>query len=520
LYANLKKEGRRSSFPIKYTAEETPLEDQLFIALSMTYSPNPSAQSSNGILPKGQMDSLINEDFVTKELARCLQDIHGLQEIRHYARLVCHETTLAGDGIKFKNKSFKKIFAILVLIDKTSTILRFLNEDLNDTDLPLEKAPLDGTCNFFQLRRKHDLDRPLSCFHGWKQIQIQNFAQWQWSFLSPFFAKGRKKHPEHYILQSQIILPFIYDADSNGLDNPDENEVVRAGGQSDVFKVHIHPEHHDFHDEKIRNPRFAIRRLHSPSKSEFKKEVDILKKFSWDGHPNLISLLATYEQFNQYFLMFRWAESDLHQFWKDNPSPLVDKETVLWMATQCAGIADGLRRIHTYRDSLDTRQEPDDPLYGRHGDIKPENILLFRNSDDPTDRGTLKLADFGLADFRSKDSKSNVRRSQIGNTMAYRPPECDTPECATISRSYDIWTLGCVYLEFITWAIGGFSLCRNFTKLRLSKDLLIKDVNVSTFFELENGSEPRVKPVVTKVRNSRLCLGLAHINWSNTDLQW
>jgi hypothetical protein len=36
-----------------------------------------------------------------------------------------------------KVKSFKKIFAILVMIEKTSNISRFLAEDLNDLTLPL-----------------------------------------------------------------------------------------------------------------------------------------------------------------------------------------------------------------------------------------------------------------------------------------------------------------------------------------------------------------------------------------------
>lgn len=62
--------------------------------------------------------------------------------------------------------------------------------------------------------------------------------------LSPFFAKGARKDVKHYPLPDRIILPFT-------LDSRQQNTDVEIGGYSQVFKVDIHPGHHDFHDDKV-----------------------------------------------------------------------------------------------------------------------------------------------------------------------------------------------------------------------------------------------------------------------------
>lgn len=144
---------------------------------------------------------------------------------------------------------------------------------------------------------------------------------------------------------------------------------------------------------------------------------------------------------------------------------------VSWVVNQCKGIASGLSSIHNFHSkcSADTRgqyevhcrhskpehipeQSSDDGIYGRHGDIKPENILWFNGPHE----GMLKIADFGLTDFRSRTSRSYVNPRSVACSPTYAPPEIalDMP----ISRAYDIWSLGCVYLEFVIWLMGGVDL--------------------------------------------------------------
>lgn len=229
----------------------------------------------------------------------------------------------------------------------------------------------------------------------------------------------------------------------------------------------------------------------------------MLKMFSGDTHNHLISLLATYEQFRVYYLIFPWAECDLNGFWSHaKPNPSFDLKSVRWFAKQCEGIAHGLVKIHQYRTSSDNLTRGSrEKRYGRHGDLKPENILWF---PDP-DGGTLKISDFGLSDYTSH-SKSYIPKSRVATSMSYRPPECDLVG-GVVGQSYDIWTLGCLYLEFITWLLGGWRLVKEFERDRMSFDPMWYDMKTDTFFELVKVPNSRrsgaiaamVKPTVTAV---------------------
>lgn len=253
----------------------------------------------------------------------------------------------------------------------------------------------------------------------------------------------------------------------------------------------------------------------------------MLKKFSGDSHPHLISLLATYAYFDEFYLIFHWAEADLLRYWTQiNPKPVVDSATVFWMIEQCEGIADGLSKIHRYEsnslrhadsDQVNARQDSIQsqsnhetggrgPLYGRHGDIKPENVLWFPNQEDPSDKGTLKISDFGVAELNTRNSRSHKPGSLVAISATYRPPECDLPGWE-ISRSYDIWTLGCLYLEFITWLLGGRKLLFEFAKRRKGHVPWCPDPQEDTFFEVvkcketNNTTGAMVKLEVLNVRS-------------------
>jgi serine/threonine protein kinase len=221
--------------------------------------------------------------------------------------------------------------------------------------------------------------------------------------------------------------------------------------------------------------------------------------FSGDAHDHLISLLCTFEQFGIYHLIFPWAACDLNGFWQiSKPKPSFDLKTVKWFAKQCEGIAHGLLKIQNFRtNSPPHLPSPDQNRYGRHGDLKPENILFFPDDEG----GTLKISDFGLSDY-STASKSHLPKSRVATSMSYRPPECDIPK-SVIGQSYDIWTLGCLYLEFITWLLGGWEFVKIFERERMSHDPMWYEMRTDTFFELvripSRSIAGMVKPKVTAV---------------------
>lgn len=148
-------------------------------------------------------------------------------------------------------------------------------------------------------------------------------------------------------------------------------------------------------------------------------------------------------------MIFPWANGNLRHFWESVESPQRTQDTASWMLTQCFGIADGLREIHgdVPADGL----SPNDKNTGRHGDIKPENILWFERHNDSDNH--LLICDFGLSRFHSFKSKSVDKLP--GCSPSYRPPECDLYRLK-ISVKYDNWTLGCLLLDFLTWYLRGW----------------------------------------------------------------
>ncbi|KAK1749698.1 putative Serine/threonine-protein kinase [Echria macrotheca] len=510
-YQDRETRGRRTGRSKPSVGRSLRLQDKLFKVLE----PIDDINKEKGFFPLDLLPVLLTEQTVSKELKKHLSLVCRPDEIADYAHTICSEKRISGfeDGGKPKIRTFRKIFATLVLIEKTEAILMFIKQNISDSDLPLVRSQQGPG-----LETSREPIRRFKCFrekHGWSQLHIRNFEDWQWTTLAPFFAKSdeRKKVP-HYLLQRRVILPFRSAIK--------QDEVGLEGGGGRVFKAEIHPDHHNFHDF-FRCPRalasdecedaadciclFAIKCLHSQDKESFRKEVDMLKRFSNNAHPHLISLLATYEQNRSFFLIFPRAESDLQAYWKDKepPSPS-DMDGMRWIAEQCLGIAKGVLKIHSHDSSNSRLQLPDaNGLVGNHGDIKPENVLWFRERDAQgrSGRGILKLSDFGLADFNTRRTASRRFHSNIFVTCNYRAPECDLPNQGGKGRQYDIWTLGCLYLEFVVWMIGGSPLLRKFEKARLSRDKGWYNIHTDTFFELVGDDESRpqnavIKPSVTE----------------------
>ncbi|KAM0553283.1 hypothetical protein ACHAPJ_007296, partial [Fusarium lateritium] len=178
---------------------------------------------------------------------------------------------------------------------------------------------------------------------------------------------------------------------------------------------------------------------------------------------------------NTFMLLFPWAEggslSDLLLQPKEElcgTSNVTQKTFVEWIATECRGLVEGLQTIHDTRlgrNHGDIRED-DKEYFGVHGDIKPPNILYFSQEKECHPLGTLKLADFGLMRFgighATKDTAAAYAASQT-----YRSPEHDIGY--VMSGKVDIWALGCVYSELLTWAILSPEACEDYCQARLQQ---------------------------------------------------
>lgn len=287
--------------------------------------------------------------------------------------------------------------------------------------------------------------------------------------------------------------------------------------------------------QQERVPRdVAIKKLHVPHVSEFRNEIEIFDKMGTNTHDSihnhLIPLQLTYKHGNDFFLVFPWADGNLKEFWSQNEADAGDLGCIRWFFDQCHGIARGLRKIHHLTTTRPTETlnagnaaavllglRPDLREWGRHGDIKPENILWCRNFDGLRDH--LLISDFGLTRFSTADARSHVPRDQVqGLSATYRPPDLDLHE--ETSQRYDLWSLGCVLLEFASWFLLGFhETIDTFTNERL---VLVKSghsrIYEDKFFDLNEvgtgkGSrkEAVLKDSVIKVHN--LFLPTPRIIW-------
>ena len=206
---------------------------------------------------------------------------------------------------------------------------------------------------------------------------------------------------------------------------------------------------------------------------------------------HLVDVLTTFKYEKKYHLLFRLAMGgNLSDFWRTSSTAL-GHDSICWLAQQCHGLADGLDGIHNAKLSVrevNEVQVPRNPQpssgqsamwvgarpatpttdkedCGRHGDIKPQNILWFKQDQNEFGLGTLKISDFGLTTFHTA-LNTKVDKESTNVTITYAPPEWEMEE--NISRPFDIWSLGCVYLEFITWALLGSEGIVEFREKRMA----------------------------------------------------
>lgn len=235
--------------------------------------------------------------------------------------------------------------------------------------------------------------------------------------------------------------------------------------------------------------------LYESDLDNFNKELASLLSFQ-DRH--LIQLLVTFEirpvnGLSKYYFVFPWAQGNLWDFWEMHQAESERIPRCIWMSEQCFGLGVALSKVHNNRSShlkklKDIRKEDYD-LFGRHGDIKAENVLYFENRD------LLALCDLGLGRLHSKISRSNQDPKLLEKTATYRAPEFDTFH-GKISRISDIFSLGCMFLEFVTWYLLGWeSVSKTFSNYRMEEDRyqFVSD----TFFRIE-GDEPVIKPKVVE----------------------
>ncbi|KAL9071966.1 MAG: hypothetical protein Q9161_003898 [Pseudevernia consocians] len=184
-----------------------------------------------------------------------------------------------------------------------------------------------------------------------------------------------------------------------------------------------------------------------------------MKSISSSNHSHIIKLLATFEQRGGYSMILPLAEENLRQFWAHSKPSLAAS---VWCLQEMTGIATALSYLHNDLLTQDSR-----PMIGYHFDLKPENILI--GTDSPSAHRRWMISDFGLSQLHPKESRRELPPHPGLGT--YEPPECQLG--LSQSQAYDIWSLGCIYLECAAWSMKGSDAIDAFAEDRLN------DVEVS-----------------------------------------
>lgn len=175
--------------------------------------------------------------------------------------------------------------------------------------------------------------------------------------------------------------------------------------------------------------------------------------------------LDTVDRTNHCFLFPFAKHGDLWTFWASRKKELDkgaagvphrrDTPFLIWIFTQLIGMADALVELHQPSPNI------------RHGDLKPINILCFQDDTLPAHAPRIRMVitDVGISkDHKGKTETRAITSTEV-STERYRPPEMDLTLKTgwKLSRRFDVWSMGCIMLEFLIWLLYDFGELHKFT---------------------------------------------------------
>ncbi|GAW22617.1 hypothetical protein ANO14919_121590 [Xylariales sp. No.14919] len=327
----------------------------------------------------------------------------------------------------------KKIFAILGFIEAEERIRDLFKDGLRDEHLPLKIIGGTQEYNLLISSGARCRGREFRSFSKWRDIEIEYFVRRQWLVLAPVFTT----RGEHINIDGDTPLP-LYDITKIAV-------TARATVYSGILHAaHIvpRPTHHI---------KVAVK--HHDSLESFHEEKGTLTKVQALKHPHLIQYIATVQQGDLSYTIFPWANGgNLCDFWRSYPNALPTRSfgTFLWCFQQMVGLVDALFALHG--------------VNCRHDDLRPDHILHFNDQDNSSVGGTLVIAFFHHA---ARHRISSELRHDLEDTRAsspvYEPPEATSYEPR--SRRYDMWSIGCIFMEFAIWLLYGYDAIEKFREL-------------------------------------------------------
>ncbi|KAK5445182.1 hypothetical protein LTS15_010273 [Exophiala xenobiotica] len=346
-------------------------------------------------VPFQRLDSLITASFVQEALRICGVKVYERDEVQE---------AIVNGG--------KRVFAILCLMEREKLIAQFSGNDNFLKGSLDSKLPLDEDA----LRRIIPDD-------------YRVFYDMQFELSAPIF----RPNLHHRSLHDNCILPFT------------KVEPKGGGAFGVVSKVTLTGSHQGILQDQTAEVVVARKELRTlgARPQEYENEQHILSLLRCLQHPNIIQFYTAYTLNHIPTLLFAPADYDLAEFFtKAPPQPQFESDHAVLQGLH--GLSSAIAFLHNYFSEANNLR-----LIGCHYDIKPKNVLVTP--------GRFILADFGLSRLKSESDSS--RSDFKGGISDYSGPECqdllDDFQKHRIGRRSDIWSLGCILAEVVTYLALG-----------------------------------------------------------------
>ncbi|KAK8059494.1 hypothetical protein PG996_009424 [Apiospora saccharicola] len=361
-------------------------------------------------------------------------------------------------------KHYLRVLSTLVMINSVEYIKYFTQYGIDDTRLPLLDQPAT-------------LAAPSFPSQWW-----ESFYNAQWQFC-----------PVEFSLQKRLLGYFLDPKQIWPIARPEP----MAGGQGEIVtssKVTVDPRCIQLRGNKT---KCVFKRYTSEGYPSFKNETEAYMKLSAHFSPSIVHCYEWFEQGDSYVIVLEYAEyGSLIEYWKGTHEPTQQEDiNMLW--TNFFEIFEGLSVIHSNIPHTQGRESL--KMFGMHLDIKPGNILVFKKPGTSNRYDVqFKIADFGLSRTRPiiNGQPNPIDRDPGGS----HPPETtrrfDWTDSLPIQvgQSFDIWGMGCVFSEMVSWVVGGEPERERYRLQREAEiPMEVKDAGYSACFHDGDGPLPLIK---------------------------